>query len=115
MCVCVCVCVCACVQIVTDNDEQGWEERCDASMTHLLRTSLAKSAREASTVALPLTPLGDTEKLKRHIQIVCERLAKGAKLITRKEPSAKEKSRSKSKSNSKQRAQKKEALPDRPE
>ena len=31
--------------IVDDTPEQGWEERVDAAMTHLLRTSLAKSAK----------------------------------------------------------------------
>lgn len=62
---------------VNDTDDQGWEERTDASMTHLLRTTLAKNARDAANVAQPLAPLKDTSKLKRHIQIVCERLGKG--------------------------------------
>ena len=65
----------------------GWEECTDGAVTHLLRTSFAKSAREAQTVATPLSPLSDTEKLKRHIQIVCERLAKGQRLVAKKDNS----------------------------
>lgn len=62
---------------------QGWEERTDAAMTHLLRTVLARSAREsvaAGPAALMAMP-EDTTKLKKHITIVCDRLAKGAKLV----------------------------------
>ena len=33
---------------VADSDEQGWEEMVDAAMTHLLKTSLAKTARDSS-------------------------------------------------------------------
>ena len=32
---------------VTMNTEQGWEESTDAAITHLLRTTLSKNAREA--------------------------------------------------------------------
>lgn len=66
---------------VEDCLDQGWEECTDASMTHLLRTVLAKNARDAATVAQPLKPLTDTTKFKRHIQIVCDRLQKGLRLI----------------------------------
>jgi len=66
---------------VLDATEQGWEECTDAAMTHLLRTSLAKSAKDsAGGVPAPLAPLADTSKLKKHIGIVCERLARGARL-----------------------------------
>lgn len=66
---------------VTDSLDQGWEEVTDASMTHLLRTVLAKNARDSATVAQPLKPLEDTTKFKRHIQIVCDRLQKGLRLV----------------------------------
>jgi Bardet-Biedl syndrome 9 protein len=39
---------------VSDSIEQGWEETTNASLTHLLWTSLAKSTRDTSTVAQPL-------------------------------------------------------------
>lgn len=57
--------------------EQGWEETTDASMMHLLRTSLAKNQRDANTVAQPIVMAEETFKFKRHVQIVCDRLAKG--------------------------------------
>lgn len=63
---------------------QGWEECVDAAMTHLLRTSLAKVAKESVPSAAGQTPLlsmpQDTAKLKKHISIVCDRLNKGARL-----------------------------------
>jgi len=67
--------------MVVDTQEQGWEECIDAAMTHLLRTSLAKSVKEtASTAPVPLAPATDTSRLKKHITLVCDRLSKGAKL-----------------------------------
>ena len=63
-----------------DNEHQGWEEAVDASLTHLLKTSLAKSVKDSSAVQQPLAMPKDTSKLKRHIQIVCDRLSKGASL-----------------------------------
>ena len=59
---------------------QGWEERIDAAMTHLPRTSLAKTAKETTTVTAPLAMPADTSKLKKHITYVCDRLSKGAQL-----------------------------------
>jgi len=66
--------------VVNDSLEQGWEECTEAAMTHLLRTSLAKSAKEAVGLSTQLTPLADTNKLKKHIGLVCERLARGGRL-----------------------------------
>eukprot|EP00959_Pyramimonas_sp_CCMP1952_P136627 2859211-Pyramimonas_sp.AAC.1 len=60
--------------------EQGWEECAEAAMTHLLRTSLAKSTKEAVGLSTQLTALTDTGKLKKHIGLVCERLARGGRL-----------------------------------
>lgn len=60
----------------------------DAAMTHLLRTSLAKVAKESAPLAAgqappPLSMPLDTAKLKKHISIVCDRLSKGARLALR--------------------------------
>eukprot|EP00903_Cladosiphon_okamuranus_P007654 g7422.t1 len=69
---------------VSDTDDQGWEECVDAAMTHLLRTSLAKVAKESAPSAAgqtpPLSMPPETAKLKKHISIVCDRLNKGARL-----------------------------------
>merc|ERR1711976_1143278 len=69
---------------------QGWEERTDAAMTHLLRTSLAKNVKESSSVATPLKMPSSTAKFKKHITIVCDRLGKGVKLIKRTKAKKKE-------------------------
>lgn len=59
----------------------GWEELTESAVTHLLRTALSKnSSRDASTIPQPLAPLSDTGKLKKHLQTVCDRLAKGGTL-----------------------------------
>jgi len=52
----------------------------DASVTHLLRTTLSKNAAYASLNPAPLSIAKDTEKLKKHIALLCDRLGKGAKL-----------------------------------
>lgn len=68
--------------------DQGWEERTDSAMTELLRTVLAKQQQQqqqakegASAAATELQLADDTKKLKKHIMIVCDRLAKGATLV----------------------------------
>ncbi|CAM9736061.1 unnamed protein product, partial [Hapterophycus canaliculatus] len=72
---------------VSDTEDQGWEESVDAAMTHLLRTSLAKVAKESAPLSVgqtpPLSIPPNTEKLKKHISIVCDRLNKGARLAIR--------------------------------
>lgn len=64
---------------------QGWEESCDAAVSHLLRTCLSRSPKDQATslaqtggqvLGLPR----DTERLKRHISLLCERIAKGGRL-----------------------------------
>ena len=67
------------------DDESGWEETVDAAMTHLLKTSLAKTAKESTGQTATATTLqmpADTQKLKKHISMVCDRLSKGARLNT---------------------------------
>ncbi|KAL4110143.1 hypothetical protein PRIC1_001836 [Phytophthora ramorum] len=69
--------------------EQGWEERTDCAMTELLRTVLAKQPQNkdgaSATPALATSELQmqeDTKRLKKHITIVCDRLGKGASLVS---------------------------------
>eukprot|EP00795_Rhopilema_esculentum_P013477 gene13477-4356_t len=66
--------------VVSDSDEQGWEEITDAAITHLLRTCLAKSSKDQNTTIQALAMPKDTAKLKKHIALLTERLNKGAKL-----------------------------------
>ncbi|XP_041374621.1 protein PTHB1-like [Gigantopelta aegis] len=67
--------------IVNDSDQQGWQETVDASVTHILRTTLAKSAKDQSVNPSPLTMPSDTTKVKKHIALLCDRLGKGARLV----------------------------------
>jgi len=57
-------------------DNQGWEECIDCSMTHLLRTSLAKSSRDTAVTQQTMEEFADISKLKRHIKIVIDRVKK---------------------------------------
>ena len=59
---------------------QGWEEIVDVSVTHLLRTALSKSAKDVMVNPSPLALHQDTEKVKKHISVLCDRLSKGAQL-----------------------------------
>jgi len=65
--------------LVDETPDQGWEERTDAALAHLLRTGLAKSSKESSSAAAAhqLTRPADAAKLKKHITLVCDRLHKG--------------------------------------
>lgn len=49
-------------------------------MTHLLRSSLARSAKESAAVVPPLVTAKDTQRLRKHVSLVLERLGKGMKL-----------------------------------
>ncbi len=60
---------------------QGWEESVDASISQLLRTCLAKSAKDQAVNPTPLTMTTDPTKLKKHIAQMCDRLLKGARLV----------------------------------
>lgn len=50
------------------------------AMTQLLRTCLARSAKESAAQVAPVAQLADTVKLKKHISLVLERLSKGGQL-----------------------------------
>ena len=66
--------------LVSDSDLQGWEECVDSAMTHLLRTVLAKSAKDTSSMPLPIAMPADTTKLQRHIGVICNRLSQKGSL-----------------------------------
>ena len=66
--------------IISHSSTMGWEEITDASMTHLLRTALSKSAKESASAPAPLTTPEDTTKLKKHLIIVFDRIGKGSTL-----------------------------------
>jgi len=61
--------------------EPGWEELVNSAMTQLLRTTLAKNAKESAASIAPMSFPQSTAKLKKHITIVCDRLAKGGRLV----------------------------------
>ena len=63
-----------------NEDGQGWEECVDSAMTHLLRTVLAKSAKDTSSMPLPIAMPADTTKLQRHIGVICNRLSQKGSL-----------------------------------
>eukprot|EP00455_Lapot_gusevi_P002755 TRINITY_DN11132_c0_g1_i3.p1 TRINITY_DN11132_c0_g1~~TRINITY_DN11132_c0_g1_i3.p1 ORF type:complete len:360 (-),score=112.53 TRINITY_DN11132_c0_g1_i3:30-1109(-) len=67
--------------VINDELEQGWEECTDAALGCLLRTLLAKNARDQANVAQPLSVAKDTAKLKKHIQTMCERFSKGMRFL----------------------------------
>jgi Bardet-Biedl syndrome 9 protein len=63
-----------------DSLDQGWEERADASLTHLLRamTGKGKASGGAAGAEAPGLP-ESVEPLLRHVDILVERLASGVK------------------------------------
>ncbi|XP_058440422.1 protein PTHB1 isoform X4 [Marmota monax] len=64
-----------------DMQELGWEETVDAAISHLLKTCLSKSSKEqALNLNSQLNIPKDTSRLKKHITLLCDRLAKGGRL-----------------------------------
>jgi Bardet-Biedl syndrome 9 protein len=60
---------------------QGWEETVDAAIAYLLKTCLSKSSKEqALNLSSQLNIPKDTSRLKKHITLLCDRLAKGGRL-----------------------------------
>ncbi|KAM9308245.1 protein PTHB1 [Gastrophryne carolinensis] len=67
--------------LLQDGQELGWEEAVDAALSHLLRTCLSKSSKEqALNLTSQLSIPKDTTRLKKHITLLCDRLAKGGRL-----------------------------------
>lgn len=65
---------------IFDTMEQGWEEQVDASLIHLLRTSLARNAKDRAALPPPMKVPQDTFKLKKRITNVVDRLANGGRI-----------------------------------
>ena len=64
-----------------ETEEQGWEEVVDASLVHLLRTVLSSTSGSTfSVVETRLEMPSNTNRLKKHIAVVADRLSKGCSL-----------------------------------
>lgn len=61
--------------------EQGWEDTVDASVTYMLRTSLAKTTKDAAQLPPTLEIVDSADKFTKHITIVFDRLSKGGVLV----------------------------------
>jgi Bardet-Biedl syndrome 9 protein len=66
--------------VVEDSQEQGWEEQTDAALQNLLKTSLARNAKERNMIVGQMKMQHDTTRLKKRITNVIDRLAGGARL-----------------------------------
>eukprot|EP00434_Breviolum_minutum_P020723 symbB.v1.2.018276.t1/scaffold1453.1/size117824/6 len=65
---------------ICDTTDQGWEEKVDTSLLHLLRTSLARTVKDRNTLPPPMKVPQDTLKLRKRITNVVDRLATGARV-----------------------------------
>lgn len=65
---------------VHDEEDVGWEEITEVALADLLRTGLTRLAKEGPTSTAPWGPIKDTQKLKKHLSLVLERMAKGVRL-----------------------------------
>ena len=68
--------------LVEDTSIQGWEECVNSAMMHLLRTVLAKSAKDTASVVQPLKFPSSTSKLQKHLTIVLKRIKAGGDLVS---------------------------------
>ncbi|XP_027142676.1 protein PTHB1 isoform X2 [Larimichthys crocea] len=71
--------------LLQDTPQLGWEESCDAAVSHLLRTCLSRSPKDQATSLAQAggSVLGlprDTARLKKHITLLCDRIGKGGRL-----------------------------------
>uniref|UniRef100_A0A8C4F9G1 Bardet-Biedl syndrome 9 n=1 Tax=Dicentrarchus labrax TaxID=13489 RepID=A0A8C4F9G1_DICLA len=71
--------------LLQDTPQLGWEESCDAAVSHLLRTCLSRSPKDQATSLAqaggPVLGLPkDTARLKKHITLLCDRIGKGGRL-----------------------------------
>ena len=66
--------------VVSENSEIGWEEMVDASISYCLKYGAnGKGGRDPAPPTLSLPK--DTVKLKKHLQVLVEKLSKGLKLV----------------------------------
>uniref|UniRef100_A0A8C2XA32 Bardet-Biedl syndrome 9 n=1 Tax=Cyclopterus lumpus TaxID=8103 RepID=A0A8C2XA32_CYCLU len=71
--------------LLQDTPQLGWEESCDAAVSHLLRSCLSRSPKDQATSLAqqggPVLGLPrDTARLKKHIALMCDRIGKGGRL-----------------------------------
>ncbi|XP_012709581.2 protein PTHB1 isoform X2 [Fundulus heteroclitus] len=71
--------------LLQDTPQLGWEESCDAAVSHLLRSCLSRSPKDQATSLAqtggPVLGLPqDTSRLKKHIALLCDRIGKGGRL-----------------------------------
>ncbi|MEQ2184551.1 hypothetical protein GOODEAATRI_009170 [Goodea atripinnis] len=71
--------------LLQDTPQLGWEESCDAAVSHLLRSCLSRSPKDQATSLAhrggPVLGLPqDTNRLKKHIALLCDRIGKGGRL-----------------------------------
>uniref|UniRef100_A0A665SWN9 Bardet-Biedl syndrome 9 n=1 Tax=Echeneis naucrates TaxID=173247 RepID=A0A665SWN9_ECHNA len=79
--------------LLQDTPQLGWEESCDAAVSHLLRSCLSRNPKDqATSLAQAGGPVlsfpRDTERLKKHIALMCDRIAKGGRLTLASEANA---------------------------
>ncbi|XP_035464587.1 protein PTHB1 isoform X2 [Scophthalmus maximus] len=79
--------------LLQDTPQLGWEESCDAAVSHLLRTCLSWSPKDQATSLAqaggPVLSLPhDTARLKKHITLLCDRIGKGGRLTLASEANA---------------------------
>ena len=61
------------------NGDISWEEKTDIAIIYLLKTSLSRSSKDSSLSFPGLEIPRDTSKLKKHISLICDRIAKGCR------------------------------------
>uniref|UniRef100_A0A8C9XVM8 Bardet-Biedl syndrome 9 n=1 Tax=Sander lucioperca TaxID=283035 RepID=A0A8C9XVM8_SANLU len=71
--------------LLQDTPQLGWEESCNAAVSHLLRSCLSRSPKDQATSLAqaggPVLGLPrDTARLKKHITLMCDRISKGGRL-----------------------------------
>ncbi|XP_034730323.1 protein PTHB1 isoform X1 [Etheostoma cragini] len=71
--------------LLQDTPQLGWEESCDAAVSHLLRSCLSRSPKDQATSLAqaggPVLGLPrDISRLKKHITLLCDRISKGGRL-----------------------------------
>ncbi|XP_040900630.1 protein PTHB1 [Toxotes jaculatrix] len=79
--------------LLQDTPQLGWEESCDAAVSHLLRSCLSQSPKDQATSLAhaggPVLSLPrDTARLKKHITLLCDRIGKGGRLTLASEANA---------------------------
>ncbi|KAM4600656.1 protein PTHB1 [Polymixia lowei] len=79
--------------LLQDTPTLGWEESCDAAVSHLLRSCLSRSPKDQATSLAqtggPVLGLPqDTTRLKKHITLLCDRMGKGGRLTLASEANA---------------------------